>query len=201
MRQWLVKALLLWFCLLSLCALGQENRVIRVGVAVLQNKAGRSVSGEMERDRLVSALNQEKPDKKLHVKVEGVALNGMTPGETGDEARQKKCDYVVYTSLVELQSSTDVNAQPPRPGVGTIQTNPGGVWNTPPGQENRNMNPEYLATVDYRLYRTGNPSAIAGAPFSARQAGNEESAVSQVMNQIANRVYAEVKKAPPPMQE
>ncbi len=184
--------------LLSLCASAQENRVVRVGVAVMENKAGRSVPGEMERDRLVASLNQEKPDKKLRFKVQGVPLQGMTPDEAGDEATQKKCDYVVYTTLLQLQSSTDPT-MPQRPGTGTMQTNPAGVWSTPPG--GRQLSPEYRATVEYRLYRPGNPGAIAGSPVSYQQPADEETVVSQIMNQIANRVFADIKKAPPPMQE
>jgi hypothetical protein len=63
------------------------------------------------------------------------------------------------------------------------------------------MNPEYFATVDFRLYRTGSPNAIAGPPFSNRQAADEETVVSQIMNLIANKVYAEIRKAPAAMQE
>ncbi len=203
------RALILSLCLLSICAFAQENRVVRVGVAVMQNHAGRSVPGNIERDRLVAALNQEKRDKKLHIKIQGVPLDGMTPEDVGAEAQQKNCDYVVYTTLVELQASTD--ATMPRPG--TIQTNPNGVWNTPNNAGGMNprsnpnnaeagaMDPEYLATVEYRLYRAGNPTAIAGAPFSNRQAAPEEAVVSQVMSQIANRVFAEVKKGTPALTE
>lgn len=176
--------------LLSLCALAQENRVVHVGVAVMQNKANRSVSGEMERDRLVALLNQEKPDKKLHIKVDAVPLNGLTPEEAADEATQKKCDYVVYTSLLELQSSID-SSFPQRPG--TIQTNPGGGLGLPSG--GRPLGQEYRVTVDYRLYRAGSTGAIAGTAFSSRQTGDEETAVSQMMNQIANRVFGEIKKS------
>ena len=49
-----------------------------VGVALLQNHAGRSVPANVERDRLVRALNQLKPDKKTHMKVVGVPLEGYT---------------------------------------------------------------------------------------------------------------------------
>jgi len=194
------RALILSFCLLSLCAAAQENQIVKVGVPVMKNAAGRSVPGNLERDRLVAALNQLKPDKKKHLKVDGVPLEGMTPEEVGDEAKQKNCDYVVYTTLVELQSATDPNMPRQQPGTmpGTVQTNPGGTWSTPPG--GRNLNPEYRATVEYKLYRTGNPSPISGAPFSIQQPADEETVVSQIMNQIANRVFAEVKKGPPPVQ-
>jgi len=189
-----VRALILSVCLLSVCAFAQENRIIRVGVPIMKNQAGRSVPGNIERDRLVAALNQEKPDKKLHVKVQGVPLEGTTPEDVGDEAKQKNCDYVVYTTLVELQASTD----PSMPRPGTIQTNPGGVWSTPnPGA--RPLNQEYRATVEYRLFRTGNPEAISGAPFSNQQPSDEETVVSQIMNQIANRVFAEIKKGGAPI--
>jgi hypothetical protein len=190
------RKLIFSFGLLSLCALAQENQTVRVGVPVMKNAAGRSVPGTIERDRLVAALNQQKADKKTHLKVQGVPLDGMTPDDVGDEAKQKNCDYVVYTTLIELQSSTDPVMARPTPG--TIQTNPGGVWSTPAG--GRNLNPEYRATVEYRLYHTGNPSAISGAPFSNQQAADEETVVSQIMNQIANRVWGEIKKAPQPMQ-
>jgi hypothetical protein len=191
------RALILSVCLLSLCAFAQENRVIRVGVPTMENRSGRGVPGNVERDRLVAALNQEKPDKKLHVKVQGVPLDATTPDEVGAEAKQKNCDYLVYTTLLELQSSTDPVMARPTPG--TIQTNPGGVWSTPnPGA--RPLSPEYRATVEYRLYRTGNPDAISGAPFSNQQMMPEMEVVAQIMNQIANRVFAEVKKAPSPQE-
>jgi hypothetical protein len=204
MHRFASRALVLSLCLLSLCAVAQENQVVKVGVPVMKNAAGRSVPGNLERDRLVAALNQQKPDKKTHLKVQGVPLEGMTPDEVGDEAKQKSCDYVVYTTLVELQSSADPNI-PQRPGAtpgttpGTIQTNPNGEWGVPSG--GRNLNPEYRATVEYRLYRTGNPSAISGAPFSNHQVADEETVVSQVMNEIANKVWGEIKKAGAPMRE
>ena len=85
------------------------------------------------------------------------------------------------------------------PAPGTIQTNPAGVWGTPnPGA--RPLSQEYRATVEYRLYRSGNPDAISSAPFSNRQMTSETEVVAQIMNQIANRVFAEVKKAPPPQE-
>src|SRR5208283_5500800 len=92
--------------LASVFGLAQESSV-RVGVALLQNEAGRSVPANVERDRLVKALNQLKPDKKTHMKVVGVPLDGTTPNEIAEEAEQKKCQYVVYTTLTELRNADD----------------------------------------------------------------------------------------------
>ena len=197
MQRCIRALMLLSFGVLSLCAVAQENRIVRVGVAIMQNSAGRAVPGTIERDRLVAALNQEKPDKKSHIKVQGVPLDGTMADEVASQAQDKKCDYVVYTTLTELQASTD----PVMPRPGTIGTNPNGVWSTPNSTAPGTVSPEYRATVEYKLYRTGDPTAISGAPFSNRQMMNEIDVVSEVMNRIANRVFADVKKATPAMQE
>src|SRR5271165_3471642 len=202
MQRSMLRAFIFPLCLISLCGFAQENRVIRVGVATMKNQAGRSVPGDMERDRLVAALNHQKP----HLAVQGVPLEGVSAEEVGTEAKEKQCDYVVYTSLIELRAATDP-VQRGTPGTiqpgppGTIQSNPGGVWNNPNNPRAQGLNPEYSATVEYRLYRTGDVEAISGAPFTNQQALPEEAVVSQVMDRIATRVFSEIKKAPPAMRE
>ena len=173
---------------LSVFAIAQENAV-RVGVAILQNQAGRSVPGNVERDRLVQALNHMKPDKKTHIQVQGVPLDGVTANQASDEAEQKKCQYVVYTTLIELRTAGDPYHHVP----GTIETNPNSQWSSR-DPDNQRIDPEFRVTVDYKLYRVGNPSAIAGAPYSTQLATNEIDAVSQVMDRIATRVADEIKK-------
>jgi hypothetical protein len=204
MRRLATRTLILSFCLISLCALAQDNRVVRVGVAVMQSQASHSMSGAWGQDRLVAALNQQKPDKKFHVKVQGVPLEGTSPEEVGNEAKQKSCDYVVYTNLVELQASTDNTMQPRSPTTQTYpgQTYPGGGLGLPPNNPNstRGVNTAYRATVDYRLYRAGDAAALSSSSLTGQQSGPEENVVAQVLNQVANRVFAEVKKAPPAAQ-
>ena len=176
---------------LSICGFAQESAV-RVGVAIMQNQAGRSVPGTLERDRLVQALNHTKPDKKTHQKVEAIPLDGSTGDEVADEAEQKKCQYVVYTTLTELRGSDDPYQHVP----GTIETNPNSQWN--PLQR---MDPEYRATVDYKLVKVGSNSVVSGAPFSTQQNGNEIDTVSQIMDRIASQVADQVKKGAPVMKE
>lgn len=174
----------------------QEQRVIRVGVPVMKNSASRSVSGENERDRLVKALNDEKPDKKLHMKVEGVPLDATEPRDVASQADEKKCDYIVYTTLVQLRTQGDPAEHRP----GTIDINPNSQWGTQ-GPENATMNPEFDATVEYKLYQTGDRRAFSGGPFSAHDALADAEVVGQVMDRIANRVFDEVKKRPAPRAE
>src|SRR5271166_720796 len=135
MYRFATRTLTLSFCLLALTALAQENRIVRVGVAMMQNQASRNIPGDAGRNRLVAALNQQKPDKKQHLKLEGIPLAGTSPEEVANEAKQKNCDYVVYTSLLELQASSDGTMQP-RPG--TVQPYPGGTLGMPPNAGNPN---------------------------------------------------------------
>ena len=177
--------------LASVVCLSQESAV-RVGVAVMQNNAGRSVPGNVERDRLVSAINQRKPDKKTHLKVQAVPLNGMTRDEASEEAEQQKCQYVVYTTLTELRTQQDPYQHVP----GTIESSPNSQWN--PGQK---VDPEFRATVEYRHMKVGSNNEISGAPFSTQQNGNEIDTVSQIMDRIASQVVDQVKKNTPPVRE
>jgi hypothetical protein len=182
--------------LVAVAGLAQENAV-RVGVALLQNEAGRAVPANVERDRLVKALNQLKPDKKTHVKVVGVPLDGMTPNEVSEEAEQKKCQYVVYTTLTELRNADDPYQRPP----GTVETNPNGQWSNQNSRSER-QDPEFRVTVEYKLVSVPGNNAVAGAPYSTQLAMNEIDAVSQVLDRIASRVADEVKKsASPAMKE
>jgi len=177
-------------------AFPQQLRVVRVGVPVMKNNAARSVPGDVERDRLVKALNQEKADKKLKLKMQGVALEGTDPEDIFTQAQAKGCDYIVYTTLIELRSQGDPVERRPD----TISICPSPQRGTP-DPESAAMNPEFEATVEYKLYRTGDPMAISGAPFSTREAMPEIEVVSQVMDRIANRVFADVKKGYRPNNE
>ena len=184
------------FASLSIFGFAQEN-VVRVGVAVMQNRAGRSVPGTVERDRLVQALNHMKPDKKTHLQMQGVPLDGMTPDEVSDEAATKKCAYVVYTTLIELRGSDDPYQHTP----GTIETNPNSQWNPNGHPQAQRMDPEYRATVDYKLVKVDSNDVISGAPYSTQQNGNEVDTVSTIMDRIAMQVADQIKKGPAPMKE
>jgi hypothetical protein len=124
--------------------------------------------------------------------VEAIPLDGSTGDEVSDEAEQKKCQYVVYTTLTELRGADDPYQHVP----GTIETNPNSQWS--PAQR---MDPEYRATVDYKLVKVGSNTVVSGAPFSTQQNGNEIDTVSQIMDRIASQVADQVKKGAPVMKE
>ena len=173
----------------------EDNPIVRVGVAVPQNQSGRSVPLDVERDRLVRALNDLKPDKKTHLKVQAVPLGGSTGNEVSDQAEQQKCTYIVYTTITELRGALDPYQRLPN----TVESNPNSQWTT----QNPNNGPEFRATVEYKLFNTVGHTATAGATYSTQAATNEIDTVSQVMDRIANSVFSDIKKGglPPPMRE
>jgi hypothetical protein len=104
---------------------------------------------------------------------------------------------VVFTTLTELRSAGDPYQRVP----GTVETNPNSQWSVRGNPEAQQLDPEFRVTVEYKLYRMGDPSAVAGAPLSTQLAMNEVDAVSQLVDRVALRVADEVKKAAPPMRE
>ena len=183
---------ILWVTVLTALSAQAQDNPIRVGVAVMQNEAGRSVSGTLERDRLVQAINHMKPDKKTHLQVQAVALDAIALNEVDDEAAAKKCAYVVFTTLIELRSAEDPYQRLPN----TLETNPNSQWSMQNNPRAQRMDPEYRVTVEYKLFHTGG-SEVSGSPYSMQAATNEIDAVSQVMDRIASRVADEVKKSTP----
>jgi len=192
------RALLLLIALLPSLVFAQNGQVVRVGVATLDNQSGRGVPVDVERDRLVRALNQIKPDKKTHLKLEAIPLEGTSGNELSDRAAQKNCDYILYTTLTELRQAGDPYQHRP----GTIETNPNGQWSSqnPSAQA---MDPEYRATAEYRLYNIKAHTTITGPPYSTQQATNEMDTVSQLLDRVASNVFSEIKKGgtPGPMRE
>ena len=63
MHRIAIRTLVISLCLIALPALAQQNRVVRVGVAIMQSHTNPTITGDVGRNRLVTALDEEKPDK------------------------------------------------------------------------------------------------------------------------------------------
>jgi hypothetical protein len=181
---------------LSILAFAQE-KVVRVGVAIMQNQANTSVPGNLERDRLVQAFNRTKTDKTTHIKIQAVALDGMTANDVSDETEARKCAYVVFTKLTEFRTPDDppVRHTPSTPGY-----DPDLEWSvgTPHAQS---PIPELRAIVEYKLAKMGKYGATSGTQVSRQGNGNDIDTVSDIMEHIAVRVADEIRKGALPMQE
>jgi VWFA-related protein len=89
----------------SCAAFAQEPATVRVGVAVLRS-GDDTESGTEARDRLVSALNQHKSDRKSLLSIEAVALEAAPGRQAIAEGRNKKCEFVLYTRVEALERSS-----------------------------------------------------------------------------------------------
>lgn len=74
-------------CLLSIPALSQDE-VVRIGVPLLRSWI-KNISQIAARDRLVRALSQHKPDKKLRIAVQAIPLESEWGTKAFLEAREK----------------------------------------------------------------------------------------------------------------
>jgi len=164
--------LLPYFCLACLPLSAQENHVVRVGVATLQSGPG-TVSGTEARDRLVKVLNQRKPEKNSRFSLEAVTLDASSQAKASAEAREKNCEYVLYTQLTSLKTSSILR--------------PHGV--------DYDTVPVFAATVEYQLTRAVDGAAFAIGAAKAEDTTSFREVVWQTLAQVADKALADIAKA------
>lgn len=161
---------------------------VRICVGMLENTSRNFVNPAWEREQLVRALERTNKSKEVKKgkapKIETVALESS--GEPDTTVREKNCDFVLYTNLTEVLQAGRPAVSVPPPGAIQVGT----------GMGDPRAYPEdyHSATVNYRLMRPGNLKPWADGIVTADNALPEDTLVSQLMDQIANRVAAEVRK-------
>lgn len=169
-----------------------ESHVLRIGIPPMGNTSTRSVSRQLQRDWLVRAFQ---PDKKKKGKrpetqrLEAVALESDSRGDALGEARDKHCDYVLFTTLVELREPGD-REQRPQPGTVKIGRDPLSVYPDP----NSMHDPVHYAAVDYRLQRVGDMDAQMASSVSGEEHNDENGTVQSLLFMIVNRVKDELRE-------
>lgn len=166
----------------------EKQAPMRICVATLENTSRHIVNPAWERNQLVRALertNKSKDVKKGKApKIETVALESS--GEADTTVREKNCDFVLYTTLTEVLQTGRPEVSVPPPGAVQVGTGMG---------DSRAYPPDYRsATVNYRLVRVGNFKPWAEGMVNGDAQLTEDMLVSQLMDQIANRVVAEIRK-------
>lgn len=121
---------------------------ILIGVVQFNNKAGKAVSLDVLRQRLVGQLTGEN--------LSAIALNASSQSEAEVEAKTKQCDFVLYTDIVTLKVSKVG-------GMFGQVTGVGGLGKTE-------------AKVEYKLFATGESSPRLQSSASAKEEGDEASA-------------------------
>jgi hypothetical protein len=142
--------------------------VVRVGVVRMNNKTDRVVSLDSLRERLINEIQGNS--------VEAVALNAISPSEAEAEAKERQCDFVLYTDIAALKTS----AAKKLGGMFGRAAGVGGIDKTE-------------AKLEYRLFAVGDPTARLQSAAAAKEEGDEASAGTAI-EQEARMVSAEARK-------
>lgn len=130
---------------------------IRIGVVQINNKTDHSVSTESLRERLIGGI--QGPN------IEAVPLNASSPGEADAEAKNKQCDFVLYTdiSALKLSAAKKLGGMFGRAtGIGS-----GGVDKTE-------------SKIDFKLIPVGESSPRLQSSSAGKEEGDDASAGSAI---------------------
>ena len=177
MRSFSPRRLVPILCLFCLPALSQEPTAAHICVAVLRSGTDTVPATEV-RDRLVKDLNQQKPDKKLHLSATAVPLEDTWGTKAREEAQGKSCEFVLSTRLSDLQTSSVPSAT--STGVDYV--------------------PSFRATVEYQLIRTLDGAVFATESVKGEDPSSLREAVWNALAHVASITLPEIAKNgnPPP---
>ncbi|MEK6300954.1 MAG: hypothetical protein AABO41_09555 [Acidobacteriota bacterium] len=151
----------------SVAAVKQPGK-IRVGVVTIANKTDRSPSLYNLRSRLISNI--------IDADVDAVPLDSRTPAEIEAEAKQKSCDYILYTDIALLKTSGKVG------GLLGRATGVGGVKE------------KVEARLDFRLFPVSSSTAVLTSSATAKDESSEDASLSLAAGQEGRAVVVEVRK-------
>ena len=173
MSRFFPRALLPVVCLLSIPLFSQEASVVRIGIAVLRSGTDK-VSVTQARDRLVKGLNQRKPDKKLKVLIQSVALDASQGSQAIAEAKAKGCQLVLFSVLTDLLTGS-------KQEVTSLQ---GSVQDIP----------TITAKIEYQLQRVTDGSEYAIGSAAGEDSSSNREAMLQAMGKVAAQVMNDLRK-------
>ena len=173
MSRFFPRALLPVVCLLSIPLFSQEASVLRIGIAALRSGTDK-VSVTEARDRLVKGLNQRKPDKKLKVLIQSVALDASLGSQAIAEAKAKGCQLVLFSVLTDLLTGS-------KQEVTSLQ---GSVQDIP----------TITAKIEYQLQRVTDGSEYAIGSAVGEDSSSNREAMLQAMGKVAAQVMNDLRK-------
>ena len=173
-----------------------QSNIVRVGVPIMANTSTRTINRKQQRDWLVRDFLPEKKKKKKGaqaetVQIEAVALDSDSPGDAIREAREKNCEYILYTNLVELREPGDPRP-PNQPNTASVGRDPLSVYNSDPTTMH---DPVHYAQVDYRLERLGGSEALLASSVSGQEHSDENGTVERMLFLIVNSVKSELRES------
>jgi hypothetical protein len=174
---------LLLFLPLSFAVAENKPEPIRVCVSTLRNNSRLIVNPTWQQSQLIKAF--ERINKSKDVKKGKLAAVQAVKIEPEDPAI-KDCPFVLHTTVTEVE----------RVGVPQISIPPPSAigLDTGPGDPRAYPSDYHSATVEYWIMRGGNIGSWDSGLVSAQDRLSEDTLVSQLMDQIASRVAAALRK-------
>lgn len=166
MYRFAIFAILVALCLASLPIVAEDTAGTHVCVGVL-GSAGGQVSGKVARDNLIKSLNKQKKPP-----LAPVPLESFLPAEAMAEAKQRACEYVLITDLVEQHTES---------GYLTAMSGAQGSV------------PIFFVTTSYKLKKVSDGTEVASGSFKAQDTGSAQTAVAFTLSKMAAKVDGAIK--------
>jgi hypothetical protein len=143
---------------------------IRVGVVQINNRTDHQVSTESLRGRLLGEIQSSG--------IDAILLNASSPSEAETEAKEKQCDFILYSDITALKISAAKKL--------------GGMFGRATGVGSSGTD-KTEAKVEFKLFAVNETSPRLQSAASAREEGDEASA-GMAIDQEAKMVSAEARK-------
>jgi len=180
-------ALLLSVFLTSLVRAQNRIEPVRLCVSTLQNSSLNLIDTTGAREQLIKAferINKSKDATKGKVaRVETIQLKSNE--ETDPAVRENNCQFILHTDLTEVihSGTSDIDNPRPRPvDVGSARDDP-----------RAHGAGDNSAAIRYRIMRAGELEEWSSDVVRARDPLSDTMLVSQLMDQVANRVAIELR--------
>ena len=144
---------------------------IRVGVVGLENRTSESFDAESLRQRLIGGI--------MGGDVDAVAIYSKAPSEVTAEAKQKQCDFVLYTDVTGLKKSSASKVG----GFLGRAASVGGL-----------VKDKFESTVEFRLLSVGSDSPQLQSKSNAKEEGDANASVGSALDREAKLVGSAAKK-------
>ena len=185
MRQ--LSVLLSSILLMSLAHAQNKPEPIRLCVSTLQNSSRTVVDVTWQRNQLIKAFERNNKGKDVTkgkaARIETVLLDSNN--ETDPAVRDKNCQFILHTNVVEVIDAGDSDIGDPRPrsiGIGSAPNDP-----------RANTSNDNRATVAYRIMRAGELKVWSSGEVTAHDPLPDAMLLSHLMDQTANRVVSDLR--------
>ncbi|MGH9764326.1 MAG: hypothetical protein ACREDR_30920, partial [Blastocatellia bacterium] len=142
-----------------------------VGIVGFNNKSGQDVSSDSLRSRLIGEIAGSS--------IDAVPIDATSSSAIVSEAKQKQCDYILYTNIDEVKKPSTASKI-----GGILGRRTAGVGG----------GDKYEVQIDYILYPTGSNSPVLSSGGSGKGSGAAEAALSDALAHEARDVVNQVKK-------